>query len=249
MNQGKLSEEVEKLRAEIDELRNTLNIQNTDTDVAGKGRALLDAYLDDKPFDRRSFAYIEVKKAFLNAAFETHDLEIIACCLFLIKQTLSEGAFNELLDSHPQYREKYEKLTKPNTLTRFNRREDPSDLVETLKNELKVTKSDLMKTVLKDEIERIEKKSDAVGVEEVDEKWHRLSSLRASKQYMGFDANYFTSCGLIRKWAKGVNPMHAAIIAKYWGMPPEVVRALAERTKDNKDKEELVARGILPKVV
>jgi hypothetical protein len=241
---ARLQADVDRLRNEVSDLELTLSrLDRPPTDEI-LGMSLLDAYLFDKPFDRDAFARRPAKIAFLSAAFEMCDPEIIVSCLHFVKQTLTDEAFTDLLDSVPRFRATYDMfLPQKRLLLRMTREQPPESRLPALQDSLEGA-SEIMKGVIRNEIKRITTRDKSVGVLPQDEKWEDLSRMAQSKNYDVSIVARSLPGSFFSKWESGVDPMQAAIMAKYWQMPANIVLGFANKAS-KKEQEELVQRHIL----
>ena len=240
------TEEIERLRKAITDLVSTFPSVPRELSPQQKGEWLLDAFLNDKPFDRHAFGFIEVKKEFLKAAFNTRDQEIITGAMFLVRQTLKEKAFSDLINSDPRFKTTYTALTRLNSPLVLNSSGSENDRLVTLRAELAKTKSQIVQSVLRAEIQKIEKHDPWCGCHEVDKRWAAMVRARASCEYTKFNPKELTRAGWFNKWQDAVNPAQAAIITKYWNMPCGIPESFAALVKDKKERAVLVARGVVP---
>jgi hypothetical protein len=244
---SRLEADLEGLRAQVERLEQELRIPDRAPNDETQGVALLDAYLYDKPFDRHSFSRRPVKVAFLNAAFELCDPEVIVSCLYFVKQTLTEEAFTDLLNSVPRFRATYDMFIPPKRRLHSMTRDQPYDVRLVALEDSLPGASEIMKDVIEMEIKRIKTKDESVGVLPVDKNWLILRHRAKERNYAGFTLSSVMPSAFMNKWKSRVHPMQAAIMARAWGMPPEFVRAFAkEATKA--DQEELVERRIIAAV-
>lgn len=248
-------EEIDLIRQEVERLESELNEQNNnfpyvpdDLSIEKKGEYLLNAFLKDEPFDRYTFAFEPIKISFLNAAFRTCDPEIITYALNQVRNTLDPVAFNQLLDTSPQFRGAFEYLshpTKKSKLIVLNSNASEKKLIEDLKKE-RANSNDLMKLVINDQIARISGKPIA-GMEEVDLKWKNIFDSVNEPQLIKTDD--MTSKSFFRffnKWAVVVDPKQAALVMRSLGYPDDQVMQFARLVSDQKEKAELESYGIRP---
>ena len=241
------AEEIQRLQKRITDLIASFPTIPRELSDDEKGERLLEAYMNDQPFDRHAFSFIAVKAAFLRAAFRTCDPEVIASCMFLVRQTLKDSAFTELINAVPQFKTTYEALTRLNNpLVQF-RSMGESERLQTLKKELATTKSEIVKSVLTAEIQKIEKHDPWCGCLEVDKRWDIMVKAKAANEYTKFNPRELCKSGLFsRAWKNAVNPMQAAIVTKYWNMPCGIPNDFASLVTDKKEREVLVQRGVVP---
>ncbi|OHT01165.1 hypothetical protein TRFO_32097 [Tritrichomonas foetus] len=240
--------EIERVKQQMKE--EAMQFPSIPNDISDekKGELLLEAFLKDEPFDRYVFAYMNIKIAFLNAAFRTCDPEIIAYALLEVKSTLDNRAFDQILDSAPQFRGAFEYLSKPKVsgVLRDTKKMQDEEKLDYLEDELKKS-SGFMKEVIKDEIAR-SKGRPLAGKEEVDLKFEKIVSMIAAGTPGYINAKEMTSkFKLVNKWKVNVSPMQGALFCRAFNYPQAIVQEFASLVTDAKEKVAMVEEyGIRP---
>lgn len=257
-NQNKsLAPEEEKylIDQEVERLENSLREQCSifphvpyDLSIEKKGEYLLNAFLKDEPFDRFTFALQPIKISFLNAAFRTCDPEIVTYALNQTRNTLDSKAFNQLLDTSPQFRGAFEYLSHPNNKSKLiiiDKKAPKTKVIDDLKKE-RANSNDLMKIVINDEINRLNGKPIA-GMEEVDLKWKKIKDSANQPQLIS-PKNIMSKSifKIFNKWALDVNPKQAALVMRSLGYPADIVQQFAQMVTDPKEKAELESYRLKP---
>jgi hypothetical protein len=238
---ARLEAEVARLREETERLEQESLASDHPATAELAGAALLSAFLDDRPFDRHLFSRRPVKIAFLNAAFDKGDVEVVAAALFFVRQTLTPAAFQDLLNAVPRFRATYDRLSAPRPpVLRMHRDQPVEERLQAARDSLP-TASEFMRGVLETHIRRLATQDKAVGVLPIDEKWEELSRVAQSRNYAGFRPDSLLPRFALQSWTTGVDPMQAAIMARRWGMPPEVVQVFAQKAA-KAEQEELARR-------
>jgi hypothetical protein len=239
--------DVARLREEVEQLERELGTTGCAATDEMVGVSLLDAYLYDKPFDRHLFSRRPAKIAFLSAAFEMCDPEVIVSCLHFVKQTLTDEAFADLLNTVPRFKATYDLFSPPKRRLHRQTRDQAVDVrLAALRDSLPGA-SEIMKGVIENELKRITTRDKTVGVLPVDEKWLALRTVAKSGNYNGFTPSLVLPDSVFNKWKSGVDPMQAAIMARTWKMPHTIVRAFAQKAT-KAEQDELVARGVIAAV-
>ncbi|KAH0793750.1 hypothetical protein GPJ56_002302 [Histomonas meleagridis] len=237
-----LQQEIDKLKAEMNQLYTTVPSIPRNIPDEEIGDLLLKAFLNEEPFDRHAFALLPVKEAFLNAAYQTNDQEILFEAFRQVRQTLTGSAFNELINSNPKLQGSWKKIAKtksPFINMSDQDLKDPEILRKHLPN-----MSGLMKVVTNDTIARIEKKDFKSGYENSDPKWLSLISGAKDPSKMQPVRNLIWSkWNIVGPNLSGIPPIQGALYAKSRGLPPQIVNEFAKNVKKNEVKE-LIEHGI-----
>ena len=224
-----VKQEIERVTKMIKEENGNFPTIPSDLSDDDKGSLLLEAFLNDLPFDRFVFAYLPVKISFLNASFRTFDPEIVAYALNQVRNSLDQRAFEQLLDCSPHFRGAYDHFSKPKVSSVIKNVTNIDERLFYLKNELSKA-SGLMKEVIKDEIDRIKGKT-FTGMLEVDLKWEMFQN----KEHFNIQA-LAPKFGLFGKWKKNVSPLQAALVARSLNYPDTVVNAFLNQITDKNEK-------------
>lgn len=234
------------IRSEIDRVRSELQqsqsmFQGFPRDMSDEdiGSALLDAFLNDLPFDRFTFGRLPIKVAFLNAAFRTSDDEIISEAFAQVQLTLNDVAFEELLNSNAKFRDKYKAL-------RCARTNDES-AAGVLSAEQRDSPSELMRAVLSDAARRANPKDEKdkhAGYEEIDFKWNLLISGLRDLRRLQHVGSLIGSVGMGGHRLNGIPAVQGALYAKSLNAPPSVINDFV-RAVSKDERQELIAHGII----
>lgn len=232
------------LEAQINELMGKIPTTSRDLTDDEKGEKILQSFIKDEPFDNFTFANQPIKIAFLNAAFRTYDLEIVASALSQIRSTLDQEAFELLLDSSPQFRTTYEYLRCPHQQLKIINLKNipPENRLDYLKTEQQGA-NDFLKMVLQDEMERSKGKP-IYGKEEVDLKWDKIgASLNTNYSEVSPQmlANKFK---MMNKWKVNLNPVQTILVMRSLGYPPDVYSRYFPQITSQEQKDELARSGI-----
>ena len=237
---------LDEIRKEIERVKSELNGYISNFPSVSKelaedqiGDVLLEAFLNDLPFDRYVFALKPIKIAFLDAAFRTNDLEIIYEAFMQIKLTMNNKAFDELLDLKEKYRNTYRKLTKKQSRLITMEEEDESN-IDFLNDELRNSQSELMSIVLSDAVKRAEKKNHKdkyAGYEEIDFKWNILISGLKDPKSMQPVRKMICPSGVFNNKLAGIPPIQGALYAKSRKAPPNVINEFAKYVEKDEIKE------------
>lgn len=243
---AKLQSEIEKLTAEIKQSMSDFPSIPWEKTEEEKGELLLHAFLNDEPFDRFIFGYLPIKASFIKAALKTNDPEIIVAALYFVSKSLDTKSFNELLDQNPDARVQYDHFSgKTSKIIKQDKTITQEERVEDIGRRLKES-TGLMNLVLKDELNRVKTGDVFIGMEPCDLQWEFFQSAFKTHNFSLIHPKDMSAKKIIgKKWKRNVNPSQAAILARAWGYPEEIVRAFALLTKNADEKNKLAQLGIM----
>lgn len=243
---AKLKAEIEQLEAEIKESASDFPSIPYDKTDEEKGELLLQAFLNDEPFDRFIFGYFPIKISLINAALKTKDPEIIVAILYFVMKSLDKKSFNELLDQCPEARAQYDHFSgKTSKIVKVDRNATHHERVEDIERRYNES-SGLLNLVLKDELQRVRTGDSFIGMEQSDIQWEFFGSAMNTHNFSIINPKEMSSKKKIgKKWKRNVNPTQAAILARAWGYPDEIIQGFAILEKNSNDKMKLSQLGII----
>ncbi|KAH0786333.1 hypothetical protein GPJ56_009719 [Histomonas meleagridis] len=235
-----MQKEIERLKGEMQSYLSKIPSIPRNLTEPEIGGLLLKAFLDDKPYDNYLFSLLPIKKAFLEAAYQTKDQEIIYEALNLIKRSLTDPVFDELIHSNSKYQKSWEKYsqTKSNLV---NLTDEDSKRIEVLQMHLP-SSNGLMKIVLNDAITRLEGKNQNdkfCGLEPADQKWLELMQCTKDTEKLPRVRNIVWTKQILSRDPNlsGVPPIQGALYAKSRGLPPHFVNEIGKYVEENEAKQ------------
>ncbi|EAX90308.1 hypothetical protein TVAG_446080 [Trichomonas vaginalis G3] len=234
-----LKEKLEKVQAEINELAERFQAIPRGLSDEEIGERLLEAFLNDTPFDRFQFGRQPVKLAMINAAFNTGDLEIVSTCFGFVEQSMTPSAFYRMIDGNERYMNIYNMLHKSNNMyIRRDRTFYRPENLDQLRKMAEAIPKGILKYVLNDTIDVISGQTPEIKFEEVDVKWGDFRDACLRQSY--FEINPKTLCSkngfFSKKWKSAIDPYQGARMAMHWKCPPQVIQGFISQISDNKQK-------------
>lgn len=236
----KLKADIEKASKEVQRIAEGFQSfpRNSPPDVAGQ--KLLDAFLNDEPFDRYVFGLQPVKLGFIDAAFKTGDMEIVTTCFGFVEQSMSQKAFYAMVKDTPQYMKIYNMLHKGRSPALIKDKTFyTKDNIPQIKENAGKETNKLVKMVMEDYVVKLNGSEPDFGIEEVDKKWGQLKTACMKREYNTINpSNLLSKSGFFStKWKSAIDPYQAARMAHYWKAPPQLVERFAKDVKDPKEKQ------------
>lgn len=209
------------------------------------GEKLLEAFINDLPFDRFQFARQPIKLAMINAAFGTGDLEIVSTCFGFVEQSMSPNAFYRMIDGNEKYLNIYNMLHKSNNIyTKRDRTFYRPENLDQLRKMAEALPKGILKYVVSDTIDVISGHDNDYKFQEVDVKWgnFRDACLRQTYQEINPKALCSKSGFFSKKWRSAVDPYQGARMSIYWKCPHHVTQAFISLISDSKQKAFFVGK-------
>lgn len=251
-NMERLKNEIQQLQSQIDKEIQTFPHLPPGTPNELIGKMLLESYLNEKAFNHFVFAQQPIKEAFLSAAFDTCDPEIVCCCFVLVQHTMTSSAFKKIIQPNPRFNSAFQAFHKGNPILKSYSPQASNEVrVAQLKQVIPDVKSSnsLLQYVIEDEINRIEKQDSMAGIENVDMMWFNLQQAAKSKNYNSITpemtGNKKRLFNFKPSWKEHVDPFQGAILSHSWGCPPNIVKSFVDMVKLKPELDELHRRRLI----
>jgi len=246
-----LRNRIEQTKSEIDALSRSFPFISQKLSPEEIGEELLHAFLEDRAFNRYSFAELPVKEAFLDAALRMGDLELLYAAFSLVEESLLSSVFTQLLEKSPRLKNAYRYLHREESpFLKFDQRLVKSDNIDHVLS-MAQKENGLLRNVIENEMKVLQNKKEFEGLEEVDAKWKNLRQSVQTKNFRSINVQEYISHGGFLKKVLGaksaIDPFQAAMMTRYWGCDPQISRDFAKEVDNKTDINSLINVGILPR--